>query len=349
MFINHRISRRRKAGTTTMGKGNRRLDSLQIIRGIACLMILFCHSEYSGLGQTGVEFFFVISGFVIMLSTEKNFTIRSFALKRIKRIIPIYWAVILFMSVLIIVRPQLFRTAVFNTEYLIKSLLLIPYPGGPILSIAWTLYLEVLFYFLFGIAAWISRKYRGIITIGLIIALIGIVYGKNIPYPVGFWGSPDMLEFVWGILIYYVWKTLRNPKVSEKTDKKTLAANLLFWVILCSGIILMEILFINRSIPRSICAGPVAAVVVTISLLLDKYVKAPGFLKHLGDKSYEIYLLHLFPMRFFTTLIYRFTGKTLPAALLAMALSLFTLELLFWIWQKVLKLYRTNRISPQGK
>jgi len=316
---------------------SKKLDCLQVIRAIACLMIVFCHTDYSGAGQTGVDLFFVISGFVIMLSTEKPFTIKSFALKRIKRIVPLYWTVTIILSLLIVLKPQLFRTSAFSWEYLFKSLLFIPYTqngvGGPILAIAWTLNLEVFFYFLFGLASWISRKYRGIITIGLIAILVTITYIWDLPYVIRFWGLSVTLEFAWGIIVYYVWKYLKNVKADSVFLKNTLTANIIFWVLLLSGIVLMEINFAGKgnTISRPFDVGLIAALIVAVSILLNDHLKTPKVLKYMGDKCYEIYLLHLFPVRLFSELLYKLAGRNLLSAFLAVILSLLTLQLLYQI------------------
>ena len=65
--------------------------SLQVLRGIAAVMIVIGHAT-EALGKrcgAGVEMFFIISGFVMMYSTEKG--LDSFFLRRAVRLVPLYW------------------------------------------------------------------------------------------------------------------------------------------------------------------------------------------------------------------------------------------------------------------
>lgn len=53
---------------------SKKIESLQIIRAIACIMVVLDHTEmgqFYDIGQFGVCLFLLISGFVMVLSTEK--------------------------------------------------------------------------------------------------------------------------------------------------------------------------------------------------------------------------------------------------------------------------------------
>jgi len=87
---------------TTVPTRIRELDSL---RGIAAFAVLLFHFTYVndahrmapfGLaaGKYGVELFFVISGFVIFMTLERSGSVRQFAVSRIARLFPAYWAAI---------------------------------------------------------------------------------------------------------------------------------------------------------------------------------------------------------------------------------------------------------------
>jgi len=104
-----------------MKRNQGQITHIEALRAIAALMVLLFHfitfyngetflvaSEYvrssSEFGAQGVEMFYIISGFVMMLSlTRKKYTIAgfgSYCLKRGLRILPLYWLVIALMIVI---------------------------------------------------------------------------------------------------------------------------------------------------------------------------------------------------------------------------------------------------------
>jgi peptidoglycan/LPS O-acetylase OafA/YrhL len=92
-----------------------RLRSLDALRGFAALSVVVFHltgvnpAGQGGfaLGVTGVELFFIISGFVILMSLENTRAPRDFLVGRFSRLYPAYWAAILFTSALILINARL--------------------------------------------------------------------------------------------------------------------------------------------------------------------------------------------------------------------------------------------------
>ena len=73
---------------------------VQILRGIAVLVVVLFHLEISpfGSGFLGVDVFFVISGFIMWVTTAASPAPGAFALKRVMRIVPLYWLLTLFVA-----------------------------------------------------------------------------------------------------------------------------------------------------------------------------------------------------------------------------------------------------------
>lgn len=143
-----------------------RLQAIQVLRGIACLFVIWCHTDYArGFGQTGVDIFVVVSGYVTMLSTEK--TSNGFLWRRIKKIVPLYWLMTAFTAMCVLLVPFLFRSYEVNLPYFLKSLFFIPYEHHgirqPILGLGWTLNYEMLFYVLVCAAMKISVCREGLV------------------------------------------------------------------------------------------------------------------------------------------------------------------------------------------
>ena len=117
-------------------------------------------------GQAGVDIFFVISGFIMWVTThDRPTTPLRFMTNRIVRIVPLYWLITLAVAAMAFAVPSLFRGVVLTPEHVIKSLLFIPhyYPGmptrvWPLLLPGWTLNYEMVFYLVFAIALLLPRR-----------------------------------------------------------------------------------------------------------------------------------------------------------------------------------------------
>ena len=135
----------------------------------------------SGNLAAGVDIFFVISGF-IMLVTSRQTSPAEFMVRRLIRIVPLYWALTLLVSALLILKPELFRTTVVTAPFLIKSLLFIPYAnpghGGevmPILTPGWSLNFEMFFYLIFCFVL-IFPLGRRILVSGMVFAALALTH-----------------------------------------------------------------------------------------------------------------------------------------------------------------------------
>lgn len=218
------------------------LLTLQYLRGLASLLVVFYHARgqindaysQSNLGDMlfengyiGVDLFFMISGFVIMLSTEKDKSPLSFIIKRIFRIYPVY-LICLLLYISILNKP-------FDINF-VKSLLFInlnlssdaPWFGYAMIFTAWTLMFEIIFYIIFCVSLMVSWKYRGYLCSTIIIffvAGINLYFNGNVNYS-GYssiaidgysdqnyfiklarvLSSPMFLEFVVGMMIYKLYR-----------------------------------------------------------------------------------------------------------------------------------------------
>jgi len=113
-------------------------------------------------GDAGVEFFFVLSGFIIFTahSTDVGRPARlgSFLRKRFTRIFPIYWIVFIAVYLAALATPSLRNSVPHDSWVLLKSLALVPQnpldvggTGAPVLFVAWTLQYEMFFYTFFAL------------------------------------------------------------------------------------------------------------------------------------------------------------------------------------------------------
>ncbi|MEU8579385.1 acyltransferase family protein [Streptomyces abikoensis] len=133
----------------------------------------------SGYGWLGVEAFFLISGFVICMSCWGR-TPAQFAVSRIARLFPLYWAVVLIIvaagTVTVLAGQR--SGAPTDLRTTLGNLTMIPSPLGLDFTagVAWTLWVEARFYLLMGTLLLIGLTYRRAIAFGflwLVLASIG--------------------------------------------------------------------------------------------------------------------------------------------------------------------------------
>jgi exopolysaccharide production protein ExoZ len=271
------------------------LTSVQVLRGIAALMVVIFHVPTAiGLRDlnipilsSGVDMFFVISGFVMVLATaERRRDAVTFVAQRFKRIVPFYWVMTLVMAGSLL----LFSERVVSLEEIAKSMLFVPYldtTSGfvqPVLGVGWTLNLEILFYLLFAATMALSALAQ-VATIGLIFAgavLARIIFSPADDTVLFFYTTPVLFEFLAGILIGYQLHRIRRLP----TAVGALAVGF--------AVISIFVMRFGFTLPRTAEQGIPAAMMVVGCIRLEHYFKkyAPMALSRLGDASYSLYLVH---------------------------------------------------------
>jgi peptidoglycan/LPS O-acetylase OafA/YrhL len=151
----------------------KRVLELDALRGIAVILVVFFHltigreeSKYGfKLGVTGVDLFFIISGFVILLTLEKTNNWKDFIVSRFSRLYPTYWFCVTFTTFLVIFAP---KSNISILQYLANMTMFQRYLGQPdIDGPYWTMIVEMLFY-LFMIGVYLNKKLCKIEIIGCI-------------------------------------------------------------------------------------------------------------------------------------------------------------------------------------
>ena len=87
--------------------GQSKIVTVQALRAVAALAVVIRHAGFYGVSflAAGVDLFFVISGFIMVVSCWPEFgkpcAARRFAVRRIVRIVPLYWLATLLMWLLL--------------------------------------------------------------------------------------------------------------------------------------------------------------------------------------------------------------------------------------------------------
>lgn len=198
---------------------NRRFDGLEFGRGLAALAVLLSHVSiilaeprfygspiFNGVFTkfgAGVDFFFVLSGFIITWVHWHDIghpdQVRRYAKRRILRIYPPYWGVLLPLSLGYFLVPGMGTASQRDPVNFLCSLLLLPYPELPILGVAWTLVYEMSFYALFAIVISVGRKIYWLMAAWALLIVLAHVAFPPLSFPLSFLLNAHNLEFLMGV------------------------------------------------------------------------------------------------------------------------------------------------------
>ncbi|MFF3059402.1 acyltransferase family protein [Streptomyces sp. NPDC057909] len=123
--------------------------------------------EVSRYGWLGVEFFFIISGFVICMSCWGRTPVQ-FVVSRVARLFPAYWCAVLLIVALVLVARlgHWHATTRIDPRTVLGNLTMVPGPMGLdlIAGVGWTLWVEARFYLLMAVMLIIGLSYRRMVA-----------------------------------------------------------------------------------------------------------------------------------------------------------------------------------------
>jgi exopolysaccharide production protein ExoZ len=336
-----------------MSKNQNKLQSIQIFRGLAASAIVLLHSiqaylisvnqqdllnQYIPLAA-GVDVFFVISGFVMMMvsdsKTGRERNAITFLANRVARVVPTYWLYTVTLAIAGIIVPSIFRNTVVNHETILKSLFFIPYFRTenmiqPILLVGWTLNYEMLFYLIFAMLIGFSSRNRIIAMAAIFICLF--IVGLTV-YPetaIGkFLSSSLVFEFVSGMVIYAVYRTYGSPAWFQSLAAFGLAVLVFSWIGI-DGLGSEQTRFLEWGVPSllMVYAG------LGLPTMAGMVVR---FFERLGDWSYSIYLTHLIVIGVLIKIWTRIGGEVgLGFVILAVVVSLIAGAVLYRVIEQPL-------------
>ncbi|SFS11006.1 acyltransferase family protein [Sphingomonas jatrophae] len=268
--------------------------SVQYLRAVAAAMVMLYHVGYAFALlrdhplrphwlAAGVDIFFVISGFVMVLSTERReISGGRFLKERLARVVPLYWLV---TGVFVAIMAAQGRVLP-DVEEIAKSLLFIFYDNprthepSPIVTAGWTLNYELFFYLVFALLIRLATPLR----IGAMAALfLGLAALRQfVPHDDALlfrMTSPQPLEFVAGMaLAYQRHLLLRLPPA---LGTAALGAGFVGLALIDSGF------------SRVVHFAPCATLIVAGTIACERLLRTDRPLARLlGDSSYSLYLTH---------------------------------------------------------
>src|SRR3954447_12594797 len=272
---------------------------IQILRFVAALAVVAFHalglapkgsevpesmlSLALAYGGRGVDLFFVISGFIIFYTAQNPaLTPAAFLRRRIERIVPLYFFVILTFTLLALTLPAIFATPGWYTpRHILKSLAFISFTDGepPVIAVGWSLEYEMYFYLATALLmALTCDVWRNIVVMFSALAIVGQI--PSVATALGntaFFADPMILEFVFGVIVGTVFV---NGRIG--------------WPMPVAAACALATVLVSDPLNRVIVSGIPAACLVAAAAWTSRKRIQPSWperaLARLGDASYSIYL-----------------------------------------------------------
>lgn len=298
-------------------KNNKTLNSIQILRGLAALSVVLYHygfylvpdggnmsDRFFSWGGIGVDLFFVISGFIMIIVTnhsEPGFkTSKKFMINRLSRILPVYY-VILFITFLTSGAMSTFHykekvsnliSAITFTPYMHETAPMYILSNG-VFNIRWTLNFELYFYLIFSLCLLCKNKLIPLFTWFLTPLFLCFIMTGDITFSTKGYNlnnvylelitNPIILEFGFGVLtgLSYLHIKKRNYQPHIFISLSVIAA-------IALGVSTKILTMYNL-----LTGAAFAVLILTLSLSDQFFSKAwSRKLVYLGNISFSLYLIH---------------------------------------------------------
>ncbi|MFJ2113997.1 acyltransferase family protein [Streptomyces sp. NPDC087850] len=126
-------------------------------------------------GALGVQLFFVISGFVICMSSWGR-SLGDFFRSRVSRLYPAYWAAIVLVTAACVALPSVIPPLRLDEVLVNLTMLQQPMGVGRVLGVCWTLWVEARFYLLFALfVVWKGVTYRRVVLFCCLWTVAGVL------------------------------------------------------------------------------------------------------------------------------------------------------------------------------
>jgi peptidoglycan/LPS O-acetylase OafA/YrhL len=294
--------------------GRDRLYEIDLLRITAALSVVIYHYTFSGYarhltsiaypalsvvtryGYLGVDMFFTISGFVVLLSAWGRRP-HEFVISRIVRLYPAYWvAVTLTTIVAITLSRGLFR--VRPIQYVANMTMLNAVAHIANIDVVyWTLYAEIRFYFLIFVLAWLGiTRSRVVALLWIWLAATAIIEARVLP--AGLATTLDILVqsqwshyFIGGMALCLIYRTRFSWQLGAIL---VLAyANAVYQAINFGHLVANRY---HQTLYSPVIAGVITAIFIVMTLIAFRVTRRLGrpWFAVAGALTYPLYLVHAY-------------------------------------------------------
>jgi len=348
-----------------------KLKSLQVLRGLAAMLVVW-HHAYTHLrvppgvlapphmrmaGGFGVDIFFVLSGFIIARTAifEHRAAAGDFIWRRVMRVAPMFWIMSLPWIALALMKARYLPGQTLDLRQIVATITFWPVYDQlvkPLLGIGWTLCYEILFYGC--MAALLTRETIGYRWLWPMSAF-GLIAASRLvaDMPLNrFLGNLVILEFLGGVALARLHQPSGVPR--RWAGAAALLTGLALWLSYTwlTGALGLQIDAWEAvgDVNRVVVFGPAAVLVVYGALQFEDRIGGwlGRRLVQLGDASYSIYLSHgiaMFGVMYPIAWVMHFDGDMTMVGGIVLA-ALFGLVVYRWIERPVLSLFARRPPQP---
>lgn len=279
--------------------------TIQALRAIAALLVVVDHAFDMWVGRinpggfsttwpngaAGVDIFFIISGFVMVISSQRFQSVPGawwiFMRHRIVRIIPLYWLLTTVKWFLVFVFAHLALRSSSNFDYVLRSYFFLPLVDSaghfrPLLPVGWTLTYEFIFYLVFALALALRvNVLRVIVPAFALFVVLALLRTERWPTSTIIFNT-IVIEFFFGVAL------------AQLTIRQWMLPPAVAAALAVAGFALILIVPEVSEYLRPITWGLPALGIVAGAVSLETRIAGalPRWLQALGDASYSIYLIH---------------------------------------------------------
>jgi peptidoglycan/LPS O-acetylase OafA/YrhL len=320
-----------EASNTQRGSG--RIDGVDLLRGIAIFFVLMNHVNMrllgaevpytNGLpkqlvsslvwnGQFGVQIFFAVSGFLITATTLRRWgslsrvSLRGFYLMRFARIVPLLLSLLVVLSLLHFAHVKyfvvsaktgglgraLFAALTFHVNVLEARRGYLPGSW----DILWSLSVEEIFYLFFPLVARFLGRGKMLIVLLLGLVVMGpfartvLTHGNEVWKEYSYLGGMDAIAL--GCLTALL---LSRFRFSRRAVWMVASTGVTFMILILGFSIRVEAWGLARSgLDMTILAVGTCMVIAVVTQTKWRSPRLMNPLLNLGQRSYEVYLTHMF-------------------------------------------------------
>lgn len=292
--------------------------AIELFRGLAALMVLTSHYDLLIASRTsllhylstGVELFFVISGFAFgeTIYKKNNLAILPYLVRRFFRIYPLYFVSLVFYYIFSSEDPN-------RLLYFFKHLLFLQTTSSLKEAaffnvVYWTLIAEVEFYLLVPVLAFLSHKHKKLIPLVLLLSIsVNLFLVTKITDPIvinayalSLFHLPGVLtEFIIGVLLFRLYDKYKDVPIRLSTYSVIFTAGIIIFSLLVVYLFkigyqktsIIDLRMTNVFFCSSCAVGYALILFPFLHYIRKQQSPFSMFCLLAGSASYGIYLFHI--------------------------------------------------------